>query len=49
MRRSTLRDYFERHPAIPLAIACLAMAGLAALSVKRLDHARATTATGRSP
>ncbi len=42
MRRSSLRDYFERHPAIPLAIACLAMAGLAALSVKRLDHARAT-------
>src|SRR5215470_1338226 len=42
MRRSSIRDFFERNPAILLAIAGLAMAGLAALSVKRLDHARAT-------
>src|SRR4051794_4087094 len=42
MLRFSLRRYFERHPAVPLGVACLAMIYGAALSVQRIMHARRT-------
>jgi hypothetical protein len=42
MLRFSLRRYFDRHPAVPLGVACLAMIYGVALSVQRIMHARGT-------
>jgi hypothetical protein len=49
MRRFSLRNYFDRHPAVPLSLACLTMIYAVARSVQAVMRARGTVHASWAP